>query len=227
MKKFKKKKNAILLLYFLFTLFFLSDSAEINAYQEDKISEPGKYKGYSEPIYDEWMRQSLYIPVRDGTRLAADIHRPAIEGRPAEKPLPLIWIHTRYHRANYTEGGKVVTYMQNPALRKILSHGYIIAVVDVHVRPLTRPLAQEAVFLLLKKPRILMMLWNGLLNSPGVMEISGCMEVPIWESHNILRQAWLRLISKPLYLFLPCSICMPLLTLEEFYRMIFLMAGAA
>jgi uncharacterized protein len=131
MKKFKKKKNAILLLYFLFTLFFLSDSAEINAYQEDKISEPGKYKGYSEPIYDEWMRQSLYIPVRDGTRLAADIHRPAIEGRPVEKPLPLIWIHTRYHRANYTEGGKVVTYMQNPALRKILSHGYIIAVVDV------------------------------------------------------------------------------------------------
>jgi len=103
----------------------------LNAYREEKISEPGKYSGYTEPIYDEWIRESLYITVRDGTRLAADIHRPALNGKPVEMPLPLVWVHTRYHRADYTEEGDVVTYMQDPALRKILRHGYIIAAVDV------------------------------------------------------------------------------------------------
>ncbi|MCD6516712.1 MAG: CocE/NonD family hydrolase [Candidatus Aminicenantes bacterium] len=131
MSHFRKNKKRASLLMIPFALFVLAGLAEVKAYQGEQISKPGEYKGYSEAIYDETARVSLYITVRDGTRLAADIHRPAVNGKPVEEPLPLIWIHTRYHRANFTEEGKVATYMENPALRKILSHGYIIAVVDV------------------------------------------------------------------------------------------------
>jgi len=131
MRIFRYKITIISFTLSLLVLFSLADSLMLNSFQKEKVSEPGEYRGYSEPIYEEWVRQSLYITVKDGTQLAADIHRPAVNGKPVETPLPLVWVHTRYHRANYTEEGEVVTYIQNPALRKILSHGYIIAVVDV------------------------------------------------------------------------------------------------
>jgi putative CocE/NonD family hydrolase len=134
MSHFRKKRRRASLLMITFALFVLAGWVMVKAYQEEqeqKISKPGEYNGYSEALYNEIARVSLYITVRDGTRLAADIHRPAVNGKPVEEPLPLIWIHTRYHRASYTEEGKVATYMENPALRRILSHGYIIAVVDV------------------------------------------------------------------------------------------------
>jgi len=41
------------------------------------ISELGRYSGYSKPVYSEWVRTSQYIEVRDGTKLAFDIIRPA------------------------------------------------------------------------------------------------------------------------------------------------------
>ena len=39
-----------------------------------------------------WVRQSQYIMVRDGTRLAADILRPVRDGAVITRPLPVIWI---------------------------------------------------------------------------------------------------------------------------------------
>ncbi|MBD3415278.1 MAG: CocE/NonD family hydrolase [Candidatus Aminicenantes bacterium] len=131
MRGFNPQKTIMVSLWISMVLFLVSGSTELYAGQDEKISKPGQYRGYSDPLYDQWVRESLYITVRDGTKLAADIHRPAINGKPVGMPLPLIWVHTRYHRANYTEQGDVATYMGNPALQKILSHGYIIAVVDV------------------------------------------------------------------------------------------------
>jgi predicted acyl esterase len=46
----------------------------------EKISKPGKYSGYSKKKYDSYIVTSRYIEVRDGTKLAADIYRPAIDG---------------------------------------------------------------------------------------------------------------------------------------------------
>ena len=43
----------------------------------ERISEFGKYEGYSEPIYEEWIRTSQYITMRDGVKLAIDIVQPA------------------------------------------------------------------------------------------------------------------------------------------------------
>src|SRR4030042_2357463 len=64
-----------------------------------KVSSPGKYQGYSAPIYSEWVRSSQYIPARDGTKLAIDIYRPSVGGTPISEPLPVIWTFTPYRRA--------------------------------------------------------------------------------------------------------------------------------
>lgn len=51
--------------------------------QAQRASGPGEYAGYSPRLYDRWVRSSLYVPVRDGTRLAVDIYRPAgADGQP-------------------------------------------------------------------------------------------------------------------------------------------------
>jgi putative CocE/NonD family hydrolase len=96
-----------------------------------KISSPGKYKGYSKPIYDEWIRFSQYVPMRDGTKLAMDIFRPSVQGKLVSGPLPVIWTETPYRRA-FTMYGKLHTIlMENPWLEILLKHGYIVAAVDI------------------------------------------------------------------------------------------------
>ena len=100
--------------------------------EEEKVSKPGLHTGYSRSITEEWVRISRYVPVRDGTKLAVDIFRPTQDGEPVSQPLPLIWTHNRYHRARFTEEGKLVTILDMHGwLQTILKHGYIVASVDV------------------------------------------------------------------------------------------------
>jgi putative CocE/NonD family hydrolase len=88
----------------------------------ERISHPGIYEGYSQPLYNQWNKTSQYVTVRDGTKLAVDIYRPIQDGKPVSAPLPVIWTHNRYHREN-----GVLNYW----LKEILAHGYIIGSVDV------------------------------------------------------------------------------------------------
>jgi putative CocE/NonD family hydrolase len=98
----------------------------------EKVSVPGKYQGYSAPIYSEWVRTSQYIPARDGTRLAIDIYRPSLGGKPVSEPLPVIWTFTPYRRASKLPDGRLLTQMeQMPWLETVLKHGYVIAAADV------------------------------------------------------------------------------------------------
>ena len=131
MKKKSKKVSSTLIAFFLFFCFaFLL--LEEGQTEEEKISIPGVYKGYSQPVYEEWVRISQYVPVRDGTKLAVDIFRPRQDGKPVSEPLPLIWTHNRYHRARFTDEGKLVTILDmNGWLQTIIKHGYIVASVDV------------------------------------------------------------------------------------------------
>jgi len=48
---------------------------------KQRVSEPGRYEGYSAPVYDGWQRTSVYVVVRDGTKIAMDIFRPTRRGR--------------------------------------------------------------------------------------------------------------------------------------------------
>ena len=47
---------------------------------QQRVSGLGQYQGYSAREYDSSVRSSLYITMRDGVRLAADIIRPARAG---------------------------------------------------------------------------------------------------------------------------------------------------
>ena len=87
-----------------------------------RISQPGKYKGYSQPLYDEISTTSQYVPMRDGTKLAALILRPAEDGKPVSTPLPVIWTDNRYHRE------EILAW---PWLRTVSRYGYVIVSVDV------------------------------------------------------------------------------------------------
>jgi putative CocE/NonD family hydrolase len=128
-------KKRISLISSLFLVLLFSQ----NAFSQDKaasstgtrkISTFGQYEGYSKEIYSGWKRLSQYIPVRDGTLLAADIYRPTKNDRIEDKPLPLIWTHERYHRARLHKG-KLVTVVDAGRMLTLLKNGYIIAAVDI------------------------------------------------------------------------------------------------
>ena len=87
-----------------------------------RLSQPGNYKGYSQPLYHQRSSSSQYIPMRDGTKLAALILRPAQDGEPVSIPLPVIWTHERYHRE---------ALLHWPWLQTVLKYGYVIVSVDV------------------------------------------------------------------------------------------------
>ena len=63
-----------------------------------KVSEFGRYKGYSEAVYDGNQRISNYLTLSNGTRLAYDLILPTQKGVPANKPLPVLFKYTPYLR---------------------------------------------------------------------------------------------------------------------------------
>ena len=63
-----------------------------------KVSEFGKYKGYTERIYHGTKRISNYLALLDGTRLAYDLILPTKKGVPANTPLPVLFKYTPYLR---------------------------------------------------------------------------------------------------------------------------------
>ena len=98
-----------------------------------RISKPGQYEGYSEPLYDRWQRSSVYVTVRDGTRLAVDLFRPMRRGRVHQEPLPVVWEHRRYQRASQDDTGRVSSQLDRDdhPMRKVVLYGYVYAVVAV------------------------------------------------------------------------------------------------
>jgi len=115
------------LLFALASLILVAAHAEESA----KVSSLGQYRGYSQTSYDGWVRASDYITARDGTRLAADIIRPARGGVAAGEQLPVIWTYDRYHRADLKDGRLSTQLDESPWLRTVIRHGYVIGVVDV------------------------------------------------------------------------------------------------
>ncbi|NLG74899.1 MAG: CocE/NonD family hydrolase, partial [Xanthomonadaceae bacterium] len=99
-----------------------------------KESRPGVYRGYSQARFSEWIKTSQYVAVRDGTRLAVDIYRPAIDGRAVEERFPVVWMHTPYRRAYKDASGKVVNAIESNRLTELLKHGYVVAAVDTRGR---------------------------------------------------------------------------------------------
>ncbi len=64
-----------------------------------KISVPGRYQGYSNVVADGYNKVAVYVPVRDGTKLALDIYRPTNDGEYLDQPLPTVFVSTGYRRS--------------------------------------------------------------------------------------------------------------------------------
>lgn len=85
------------------------------------------------PDYADFVRQSIYVPVRDGTRLAVNIYRPA-NGPVAESgQLPVIFVFTPYRARIRSADGKVVEagLSDHLGLRSLIRAGYVVAVADI------------------------------------------------------------------------------------------------
>lgn len=124
--------------FFVFSLLFLTAilAAGQTAPQQDpaggnpKVSRFGRYTGYSEPIYDSGVRTSQYLVMRDGTRIAIDIIRPAKDGKAAGGTFPVIWTHNRYRRA-FTANGRLISVGDSPDIQALIRRGYVAASADV------------------------------------------------------------------------------------------------
>lgn len=91
-------------------------------------SKPGVYEGYSPQLYTEWVRSSQYVTVRDGTKLAIDVFRPAVGGVAVSTPYPVVFQQTQYRRA-YRQGSNTV-YTGKSMADFLTKYGYVVAVGD-------------------------------------------------------------------------------------------------
>jgi len=132
MKKIFTKKVIISLVAVL--LLFTFWSVYKRNQKQEKVSEFGKYQGYSEAIYDGSQRTSDFLTLSDGTRLAYDLILPTKKGVPANEPLPTLFKYTPYGRAwtvfdkngNYNLSGLGMPWYYDPMLRfraKVVPHG--------------------------------------------------------------------------------------------------------
>lgn|GEM_PF-255772 len=77
-------------------------------------------------------RESVYVPVRDGTRLAMHILRPAENGVLLDTPQPVIFAFTPYRARYRAANGRIVgPSIAGAADRALLAAGYVLAIADV------------------------------------------------------------------------------------------------
>lgn len=80
---------------------------------------------------DGWVRASRYVTVRDGTRIAVDIYRPARRGTVLQGRFPVVWSFDRYHRARI-ENERLWTRLDGEFwLKSLVCRGYVVGVADV------------------------------------------------------------------------------------------------
>ncbi|MEM8547651.1 MAG: CocE/NonD family hydrolase [Pseudomonadota bacterium] len=123
-------------------VFHPAFAAEEHVQPNARASSFGLYQGYSEARYDGYERHSVYVPMRDGVRLAVDYFIPTKNGVPAQEKLPVVFNVTHYNRAWSDKNGNITWHaledfagnggpLGSESWRKISSHGYVMAFADV------------------------------------------------------------------------------------------------
>ena len=84
-------------------------------------------------LYGGVIRQSLYVPVRDGTRLAVHIYRPAIAGKAVEGRFPVVFAFTPYRGRFKGADGMIeeTGLSEQLGLKGLTDFGYVVAVADI------------------------------------------------------------------------------------------------
>jgi hypothetical protein len=124
------------------------------------VSTFGEYEGYSQARFDGYARRSDYLTLSDGTKLAYDVLLPTRKVTVTDESLPVLLMHTTYLRAmKLVENGRIVfdelfdipwfakgflrlrawfkkdghigdMVFRTSWLKRLLHHGYAIAVVE-------------------------------------------------------------------------------------------------
>jgi putative CocE/NonD family hydrolase len=83
---------------------------------------------YQAPVdFPERITTSLYLPMRDGVKLAVSITRPARNGKPVEGRFPVIWQHTLGIAGAGAEGGPVGDGPNGyAAMSTMANYGYVV-----------------------------------------------------------------------------------------------------
>ncbi|MGD9144589.1 MAG: CocE/NonD family hydrolase [Anaerolineae bacterium] len=127
---------------------------------KNKVSKFGEYEGYSQARFDGYARRSDYLTLSDGTKLAYDVLLPTRKVTVTDESLPVLLMHTTYLRAmKLVENGRIVfdelfdipwfakgflrlrawfkkdghigdMVFRTSWLKRLLHHGYAIAVVE-------------------------------------------------------------------------------------------------
>ena len=66
--------------------------------RKPKVSELGRYQGFSNAFYNGSERRSDYLTLKDGVRLAYDLILPTKNRVPAHERLPVLFKYTPYLR---------------------------------------------------------------------------------------------------------------------------------
>lgn len=116
----------------LAVLFLVTASAS-GAQPDGEINLVSTTASDTAQLYTEVDRQSLYVPVRDGTRLAVHIYRPAINGKPVERRYPVVFAFTPYRGRFKGEDGKIeeAGLSEKLGLKGLTDFGYVVAVADI------------------------------------------------------------------------------------------------
>jgi putative CocE/NonD family hydrolase len=107
------------------------------AHAQERVSKPGVYAGYSPMLYEEIVHNSQYLTMRDGTKLAATIYRPAVDGRAVKTPYPVLWEGTTSRGRRNPDGTVRLLSSSSPAKQPaqlsmidLVKFGYVLVQVE-------------------------------------------------------------------------------------------------
>jgi putative CocE/NonD family hydrolase len=79
---------------------------------------------YVAPAYGIAAKETVMVPMRDGTRLATDVYLPALGGSPAAGAFPVVLTRTPYNKASGADN----------VARMFVPYGYVLVIQDVRGR---------------------------------------------------------------------------------------------
>ncbi len=128
-------RNRFTIAVVLLNIAWLASATAADA--TEKVSRFGEYSGYTEAKFDSYVLESVYVPMRDGVRVAVDIYHPAVNGVAVKEKTPtLLTVTYAVRAAILPDGTRYSPWSPEPKQRgnlrgHLLKHGYTIVVADI------------------------------------------------------------------------------------------------